>query len=290
MSPLSDNESPDEYGSSHEEGPIFSICIPTFNGEATIIDAVSSVLRQSLKNFEVVVSDDGSKDRTRALLQELVDSRLRVEDGPATGNASDNWNHCVSLARGTYIKVMGQDDILSSNALERELNAVMQNSNEDAVVTFCKRQIITASGRRLPLLLTFRKRIPSIITYDKFLRKLVRTGRNVLGEPVCVSFRRDAFEKTQGFYGSYLIDLALWTDLLKFGKGIYIDEVLCFFRISRRSWTFQLRGSQATQTVTYFQRLYESNPGLISRTDIAIGTVKAFLVQYLRHLLVLLAR
>ena len=60
--------------------PLVSVCIPTYNNEDTIEETVSSVLRQTWKNLELVIVDDGSSDRTYELVTELAaeDKRIRL--------------------------------------------------------------------------------------------------------------------------------------------------------------------------------------------------------------------
>ena len=268
---------------------ICSVCIPTFNGERTILETVRSVLNQSCSNIEVVISDDDSSDQTLHVLQDVLDHRLRIVRGPATGIAAENWNHSVSLARGKYIKVMGQDDVLQEDAIEIEIAALEKNQKYGVVASFCRREIISSTGRKLPKLLLGSRRLPPSIQLHDFLPGLIRSGRNLLGEPVCVTFRKDAFQKTSGFRGSYLIDLAMWLELLEFGHGVAINRRLCAFRISRTSWTFRLRGSQANETNRFFRGIAKIHPDHISRFDLLVGRLNSQIAQQIRRVVVLVA-
>ena len=58
--------------------PLISVIVPARNGEATIRDTIDSVLRQTLQDFELLVIDDGSTDRTLDVLDGIPDERLRV--------------------------------------------------------------------------------------------------------------------------------------------------------------------------------------------------------------------
>lgn len=272
-----------------QNDPICSVCIPTFNGEQTILETVRSVLDQSYSNIEVVISDDNSSDQTLNRLKSVVDHRLRIVRGPATGIAAENWNYSVSLARGKYIKVMGQDDLLQKDAIEVEVAALEKNQKYGVVASFCRRQIITSTGRKLPTTLLGSRRLPASIRLHSFLPGLVRSGRNLLGEPVCVTFRKDAFQKTPGFRGSYLIDLAMWLDLLQIGHGVTINRQLCAFRISRASWTFRLRGSQAEETNRFFHGVAQIYPGHVTKFDLIVGRMNSQLAQQIRRIVMLVA-
>jgi glycosyltransferase involved in cell wall biosynthesis len=268
--------------SSMSASPLFSVCIPTFNGASTIEESIKSVLSQTCSSFEIIISDDGSSDDTLELVSKFDDSRILVEVGPASGAAEKNWNHAISLARGRYVKVMGQDDVLYPDALETELAMFEMFSESGAVMTFSKRDLLSPSGQRLPRLLSSAKRFPRVNNLDSLLPRIVRSGRNPLGEPVCVTARRDALQNTTGFNGTYLIDLTTWIKLLEHGPGLFIETPQCGFRVSRNSWSYALRQSQARQTRELIRYLKTRFPESVSRLDVLIGSLNATLAQVVR--------
>ena len=282
MVQATNNETPAAITAPGVADPLISVCIPTFNGERTIFETVESVLSQSVHEIELIVSDDNSSDKTLSIVKTFQDHRIRIVKGPASGVASDNWNYSVSLARGTYIKVMGQDDILYHDALSVELESLRRTSTLNPVMTVSKRDLITPRGRKLPEFLSRGSRLPSVLILEEVLPRIVRSGRNPLGEPVCVTFRRDAWIQTGGFTGSYLIDLATWIKLLKVGVGVSIDKKLCAFRVSRNSWSYALRRRQSAQTRTFFRSIAQDFPTQVHLTDLAIGSFNSRLAQSVR--------
>jgi cellulose synthase/poly-beta-1,6-N-acetylglucosamine synthase-like glycosyltransferase len=264
--------------------PLFSVCIPTFNGEPTIEESIRSVLDQTLENFELIVSDDGSTDKTLSLVKGFHDPRIRVVSGPASGTAEDNWNFVVSLARGQYVKIMGQDDLLYPAALETELMAFNSFSHHGAVITFSKRDLIAPNGNRLPRILSRGRSFKSPSHLAEILPRVVRSGRNPLGEPVCVTFEREVFQRVDGFTGTYLIDLTTWIRVLEQGPGLFIGSPQCGFRISKSSWSYVLRRSQARQTRDFIHFLRSKYPDSVSRLDTIVGSLNATLAQLVRLL------
>ena len=101
--------------------PIVSICLPTYNGAATVAETIQSILAQSFQQWELVVSDDESTDDTLIKIREFEDPRIRIIGGRKRSTPADNWNHCVNHARGKYIKVMGQDDLLLIGCIKTEV-------------------------------------------------------------------------------------------------------------------------------------------------------------------------
>ena len=85
-----------------------SVVIPAYNAESTVVDAVRSVLQQTLPVEEIILVDDGSTDRTAAVVRETF-SHVRVEE-VANGGPSRARNHGIGLARGDWIAFLDADD------------------------------------------------------------------------------------------------------------------------------------------------------------------------------------
>src|SRR6185369_6224867 len=90
--------------------PQVSLCIPAFNGASFIGATLESIMRQSFADFEVIVADDRSTDRTLAAIQPfLTDPRFRLLQNGSNLGMAGNWATVLSHARGKYVKLLGQD-------------------------------------------------------------------------------------------------------------------------------------------------------------------------------------
>jgi glycosyltransferase involved in cell wall biosynthesis len=263
--------------------PAISVCIPTFNGDRTIEETLRSVLNQTFSDFEIVICDDSSTDKTLQIVAQFDDPRIIVSKFEKAPDPAANWNRAVRLCRGQYVKVMGQDDVLYPQCLEMEMRAFTEYSDIAPVFVFSNRDIILASGFKLKRSNLFRRTGFQSVGRNKALRSVLRSGRNTIGEPVAVTMRRDTFEKTRGFEGSYVVDLAMWFDLLEYGSAVKNHQVLSAFRISRSSWSFRLRKSQARQTIELFEKLNPGRPGL----HLFWGKMMANLIQSIRALILM---
>lgn len=96
--------------------PVFSVIIPTYNVEEYIEETLKSVYRQSFKNFEIIVVDDGSSDKTRNILQQQ-NSRLRVVYQTNSG-VSCARNRGIQMAQGMYIALLDGDDVWNVHHLK----------------------------------------------------------------------------------------------------------------------------------------------------------------------------
>lgn len=108
----------------HTPGLPLSICVPTYNGERYIRQALESILSQSYRDFEVIVVDDGSTDQTVDLIQLVQafgDPRLRVYQNRQRLGIPRNWNKCLDLASGEYVCIFHQDDTMLPDNVARKM-------------------------------------------------------------------------------------------------------------------------------------------------------------------------
>lgn len=110
--------------------PRVSIIMPARNVERWISAAVESVLSSSLTDFEFLISDDGSTDGTRAVLQAYAarDQRIHMIDTPSSGPAEAR-NSLLALARGKYIAFQDSDDICHTDRFRLQLEFLENNSD-----------------------------------------------------------------------------------------------------------------------------------------------------------------
>ena len=95
---------------------MISVVIPLYNKEASIKQALMSVLSQSYQEFEVVIVDDGSTDNSVAKVEEIQDSRIRLIR-QENGGPSKARNTGVKNAKGEWILFLDADDELLPNAI-----------------------------------------------------------------------------------------------------------------------------------------------------------------------------
>lgn len=99
---------------------LFSILIPAYKSQF-FSAAIESVLLQTYKNWELVIVDDHSPENLKSFVDSFADNRIRYycnEKNFGSIDVVDNWNKCLSYAKGDYVICMGDDDILPYNALE----------------------------------------------------------------------------------------------------------------------------------------------------------------------------
>ena len=106
--------------------PLVSIIIPTFNRSEYLPRAIGSVLKQTFKDFELIVVDDGSTDKTCQLLDSFSDPRIRYESQPNRGVSSAR-NRGIRNSNGTFLSFLDSDDEWMPSKLEKQLEALEDN-------------------------------------------------------------------------------------------------------------------------------------------------------------------
>ena len=95
-----------------------SVVMVVRDEELYIAEAIQSILDQTFRDFELIVVDDNSTDRTREIINSFDDSRIRLHNNPNTPGKSGGLNHGCLLARGKYIAHMDGDDISLPDRLQ----------------------------------------------------------------------------------------------------------------------------------------------------------------------------
>lgn len=115
-----------------------SIGLPVYNGEKYLAEALDSLLAQTFADFEVIISDNASTDRTREICcrYRTRDSRIRYFRNEENHGIAWNHNNAFSLAKGQYFQWIGHDDVLAPQYLERCV-AILDN---DPSVVLCYSQ------------------------------------------------------------------------------------------------------------------------------------------------------
>lgn len=254
---------------------VVSVVVPAFRNAAFIEATMESILDQDYRDLEVIVADHSSDDGTWARLQRFAaDPRVTLTTTAAGGGAPANWRRVTELANGDYLKLVCGDDIISPTLISTQV-AVLE-ANPAAVMAASRRDIVDASGRPLIVgrgLVGMRGAVPG----REAIRRTVRAGSNIFGEPACVLFRRRVLIDAGGWDARwpYLIDEATYARVLLQGDLEAVDDSLAAFRVSDSQWSVALARSQAQQAAAFHDWVRREHPDIVSGTDTALGNARA---------------
>ena len=276
-----------------ERLPAISVCIPTYNGAKYIAQTIESILNQTFTDFEIIVSDDGSLDKTLEIVSSFNDPRIVRIDRLSKVGAEANWNNAVATASASLVKLVCQDDILYPQCLEVEAQTMNRSENQDVSFCFHLRDFVTPNSRKLS---SRRVGYSNLQKYSKteILTKVVRSGGNPIGEPMAVTMRKLSLNSAGKFRGDYVIDLDMWSKLSDQGSALFIEQHLSAFRISKTSWTSNLKKSQLSSVRTLSKKLQVDSDGAITKFDLIrgqiVGLVRAPVRQVASSLILLVDR
>ena len=116
--------------------PEITILMPVRNGEKYIKESIDSILKQTFTDFELLIMDDGSTDRTVERIERYTDERIRLIR--RKHNFIRNLNEGLELALGAYIARMDADDIMHTERLRIQLKRMKKNPNITVCGTWAK--------------------------------------------------------------------------------------------------------------------------------------------------------
>jgi glycosyltransferase involved in cell wall biosynthesis len=167
------------------ESPLISVVIPCYDGAQFLPAAIESCLRQTMRDFELIIVDDASPDDSAEIAERYArqDTRIRVIRRAANGGVSEAFNSGFNEARGRYFTRLAQDDVFAENALVVFTDYL--DTHPSVGLMYCDSVRIDESGGMIS-----RSTVPE----DP-------EGALLLGNRLglCVAWRREVWERVGGF-------------------------------------------------------------------------------------------
>ena len=216
--------------------PKVSVCIPTYNRPEFLKQAIESVLAQTFSDYELIISDNASADTTTAVISSFKDRRIIHIRKEKNIGLVDNWNNCLSAAKGQYITIFHDDDHMLPDNLTFKIEAL--DRNERAGMIHSNFHIIDENGSITQENAHFIKSQDIVETGASFLRK------SLLGyNPINVSsvvIRKECYDKLGGFSKKvhFTTDLEFWMRISMHYDVIYLAKPLIEYRMYHKDgWT-----------------------------------------------------
>jgi glycosyltransferase involved in cell wall biosynthesis len=226
-----------------EAKPLVGVGLPVYNGEEFLSAAVESVLAQTFRDFEIIISDNASTDRTEEICLQYASQDARVQYHRASENHGIVWNYnqVFSLSSNEYFMWFSHDDILAPSYLERCVEVLRKDLS--TVLCFSNWGEIDETGR---LLSTQKSRVAmdSPRRVERF-REAIRLDH--LCEPWCGVTRSEIVKKTS-LYGSFAdYDRVMFAEVGLHGRFVEIPEAL-FFRREHKGRSIYLHPARFERT------------------------------------------
>lgn len=226
--------------------PTLSLCLPVYNGQRYLADAVGSLLRQTFSDFELLIVDNASTDNTETVARELAagDARVRYVRNEKNLGAAPNFNRAFELSRGRLIRWASHDDLWSADAMQVCIEALERDPA--AVACHGRTVVVDEAGEEIPTYDATRQRppserhLPAHRLYDPADRRLdspvasERLADLLLRTHWCYEIfgviRREALQRSSlhgSYYGS---DKVLLAELLMAGRMITVPQTVFYRR------------------------------------------------------------
>lgn len=209
--------------------PKVSVCIDVFNYEDFLPAAIESVLRQDFRDWELIVQDDCSTDRSFAIALDYAaeDPRISARQNPVNLGMVKNRNAALRAARGDYVKILHADDFLRRQDALGKMAAVLDD-NPGMSLTACAMEVVDPAPAGHRPWAYFPDGRP--LTGTTVITRSLRERKNLVGSPSATMFRRErglrGFDET--FFHS--ADWEMWLHLLEQGCFGFLPEALVSYR------------------------------------------------------------
>ena len=259
------------------------VFVPTYNSEKYLRQCLDSVLQQTFQDWQCVISDDASTDKSVEIAREYekIDSRFKVLTLDKNVGAANNWNRAKENNNSFATKILCADDYLMTDALKEQFDILKRN---ETAIVFSERYISFPNGKKI------RPRLPKYedkISFNDAFKYYIKKGRNIFGEPVTALFRTDLFVNSEGFYSrfEYALDTSGYMAIAR-GKDVTFDDHLVgVFRVSREQWSHHLIYKQYLHVFDFINHLVEGEGIQVNRVEVLLGKIKVMSANLLRFIL-----
>lgn len=239
-----------------------SILLPVYNDEEFISKSVTSVLKSTYKNFELIIINDGSIDKSLEIINDFKDPRIKLYDKQNSG-LIESLNYGLTKCNSEIIMRMDGDDEISENKIEIQLKSFL---NSDSVLHGTGAKIIDNSSRVLQEI--------SVNEDHKDIINNLRTLNTSMIHP-SIMFYKDIILKSGGYDSKFEVaeDYELYYRISRIGKLTNIDLPLLMLRKNEHNIS-KKRSSTQTLNTLIARTVYSENQELLNVSKKAYGKIK----------------
>lgn len=234
--------------------PKISVIMAVFNGEKYLRESIESILNQTYHNFEFIIINDGSTDKSVEIINSYEDSRIRLIHNSENLKLARSLNKGIDLSKGEYIARMDADDVALPQRLERQVSFMDTNPN----VGICGSWIETFGNTKKEIW-----KYP--LKSEEILVSLI--FESVIAHP-SVIIRKQVLNDNKTKYNITIVeDYDLWIRLSKYTKLANIGEVLLYYRIHSQSIGQKYHDEQYDTATSLKEKLIKENLGIAQTID-----------------------
>jgi glycosyltransferase involved in cell wall biosynthesis len=229
--------------------PDISVVMPVYNGQEFLNKAIESILGQSFNNFEFIIVDDGSTDKSKEIIHSYNDKRIRILEQKNSGVAIA-LNNGIKVSRSGFIARMDSDDIAFHERLDLQFSFL--KSNPDYILVGSNTMVVDRNGD-----VVYKSNLP--LTWDEI--KLRLPDPSFFHSSVM--FRKSSFDKAGGYPEEISCfncfeDSLLWNKMKDIGKMANIEQPLIYYRLTPGAATAKSGKEAALFKKVYYDIIAEN--------------------------------
>lgn len=201
--------------------PLFSVLIANYNNGKYIAQSIESVIKQTYKNWEIIIVDDASSDDSKYIVTGFLnDKRIKFFENEKNKGCGFTKRRCADLASGEICGFLDPDDLLTSNALKTMVEEHMNNLDASLIYS----NFFSCNDKLERQMEIKNRQLPSNITY-------LELAQPCIGH--FASFKLINYKQSSGidFTLQRAVDQDLYYKLEEHGRVIYIDIPLYYYRM-----------------------------------------------------------
>lgn len=242
----------------NNKAPLISVVMSVYNCEQYVAEAIESILNQTFMDFEYIIINDGSNDRTLEVIKRYKDPRIILISRENKGLVF-SLNEGIAMARGKYLARMDGDDISLPKRFEKQIKAF----EEDPKLVVCGTAFSEINGKG--------KYLHDVRVAAGYRAvKLDMYVRCPLGHSTCI-MKTSAVRDVGGYRDIPLVeDYDLWSRMILLGRAVNLPSILSHYRIHPNSLTQEPIDSRADKVLAIKNRLWSNSPGIF---DVLIASI-----------------
>ena len=209
-----------------------SVILPVYNSELYIRESIQSILNQSFSDFELIVLNDGSTDKSEKVILEFQDQRIKYVKNETNLKLIETLNLGLKLAQGKYIARIDADDVAFPDRFEKQITFLENNPDYGLVGSFA--ECFGDTNGILKYVEEDQDIRFALLSHNPFIHSSVIFRRSILDEHQ-LEFRKEQV---------HVEDYDLWVRILSFTKAKIIPETLIKYRMHENQISSKFRDLQ----------------------------------------------
>ena len=243
--------------------PLVSVVLPVYNGAAYLRESIDSILSQTYKNIELIIINDGSKDKSEEICLSYTDNRIRYFFQANIGLAA-TLNNGLKLCNGKYIARQDQDDISYKERFAKQVDFL--EKNEAVILLGTRANIISETAAKFK-------------THNHATNSAVLRFDLLFNNPFVhstIMFRKNSIEKV-GYYNtdkSIYEDYELWSRFSQNGRVTNLPDILLDYRHHEQGLS---KNTSYSENNTLYNQTVKNLENLLGKSDVLITDLAALI-------------